>query len=217
MKNIINLSFLFAILVFATGSVHAQQYGQGSTEQPAPNYSISVDKLVSKGPTTKYVENYSQSDPRFHADERIYFLVKVKNTSSITLKNIEVEDKMPEWVAGIEGPGEYIANERVIRWKYNELAPGEERTEKLIAQVLGQNRLPSDRGLFCVSNKAWTRSGGAYDEDMAQFCIEKQVALTTKGGQPVTTTPDSGAPLLVYGLISLGGLGSGIVIKRKNS
>lgn len=220
MKNILVATVLMFVSILNTSFVMADSSQYGQYDGNKPSYSIMVDKMVmtktqTKGGQEVYVDNLSPSDPRFSPDERVYFLIKVKNTSDITLKNVEVEDKMPEWLAAIEGPGDYIANERVVKWKYNELGAGEEKTEKIIAQVLPQAQLPADKGLFCVNNKAWTRSGDVYDEDTAQFCIEKQVTLTTKGGQPVKTTPEAGAPLLAIGALNLLGLGAGIWMKKK--
>ncbi|PIZ65515.1 hypothetical protein COY14_02125 [Candidatus Roizmanbacteria bacterium CG_4_10_14_0_2_um_filter_36_9] len=214
---IIAISLFLGVSIASGVSADTSQYGQYGAG--TPSYSIAIDKMVmtknqTKGGQEIYVDNLTPSDPRYSPDERIYFLIKVKNTSNITLQNVEVEDRMPEWLAAIEGPGEYIANERVVKWKYNELAAGEEKTEKIIAQVLPQAQLPADKGLFCLNNKAWSRSGTAYDEDTAQFCIEKQVI--TNGGQPVTTTPQAGAPLLAFGALNLLGLGVGVWMRGKS-
>ncbi len=196
----------------------SSQYGQydGGT----PNYSIIVDKMVMTGNQTKggqevYVDNLSPSDPRFAPGAQVTFQVKVKNTSDSTLKNIQVKDILPTWVDAIEGPGEYDANSRTISWTYPELKSGEGKMEKIIVQIKPQDQLPADQGLMCMNNKATAKSDTVYDEDTAQFCLEKQVTLTTKGGQPIKTTPDAGAPLLAFGALNMLGLGAGLYLRKK--
>jgi len=208
------VSALNASVVLADSSQYGQ-YGGGT-----PNYSIIIDKMVMTGNQTKggqevYVDNLSPSDPRFAPGAQVTFQVKVKNTSDVTLANIQVKDILPTWVDAVEGPGEYDANSRTISWTYPELKSGEGKLEKIIVQIKPQNELPADQGLMCMNNKATAKSDTAYDEDTAQFCLEKQVTLTTKGGQPIQTTPDAGAPLLAFGALNMLGLGAGLYLRKK--
>lgn len=200
-----------------TGVNQYGQYGQYGNGSPAAG--IMVDKNVSRGEQTKggvtqYVDNFSSSDARFSADQRVYFQIKVKNTSNITLKNVQMTDVLPEYIDAVEGPGDYNATNRVISWTYPELRSGEERIEKLVLQIKPQAQLPSDKGTFCISNKATGRAGDMYDEDSAQFCIEKHVSLT-KGGVP-TQAPQAGAEFgLIFGALNIAGLGAGIYLRKK--
>jgi len=197
------------------------QYGGGS-----PSYSIMIDKMVTTGNQTKggqpsdsegkdvYVDNLSPSDPRFAPNDKVKFQIKIKNTSNVTLENVTVKDILPEWVYAIEGPGDYDKDTHTISWTYPKLDSGQEKIETVIAKVKPQDQLPADKGLICILNKSTVSATNAHDEDTAQFCIEKQV--TTKGGQPVTTTPQAGAPLLAFGALNLLGLGVGVWMRKRN-
>lgn len=215
MKNVL-LFFLLTVLtstsVQAAGSNSVSQYGQygGGT----PSYDITIDKMVSTGTTTKggvtsYVDNYAVSDPRFAPNQKVYFQVKVKNTSNATLTNVEVRDFMPSYVEAVEGPGSYDQNSKTIYWKYDELKAGEEKVEKLVAQVYPQTNLPADKGVMCMTNKASVKADSAFDEDSSQFCVEKQVLNVQ---QVPTAGPEYG---LVVSAISMLGLSAGVYLKRK--
>jgi len=207
-----------SVLNASTVMAGSSQYGQydGGT----PNYSIIVDKMVMTGNQTKggqevYVDNLSPSDPRFAPGAQVIFQVKVKNTSDVSLYNIQVKDILPEWVDAVEGPGDYDGSTRTISWTYPELKSGEGKLEKITVQIKPQDQLPADQGLMCMNNKATAKADNAYDEDTSQFCLEKQVTMTTKGGQPIKTTPDAGAPLLAFGALNMLGLGAGIWLKKR--
>jgi uncharacterized repeat protein (TIGR01451 family) len=214
--------FLFILTLFAAASVSADsgQYGQyGQYGGGSPSTSIIIDKMVSQGSTTKggvvsYVDNYSPSDTRLSPGSKVYFQIKVKNTSEVTLKNVEVQDVLPAHLDAVEGPGTYDQNNKTISWTYPELKPNEEKIEKIIAQVYSQNRLPADKGLFCMTNKATAKVNNLYDDDTAQFCVEKQVALN-KGGVP-QTTPQAGAPGIALSVMSIVSLAGGLYIRRKS-
>lgn len=208
--------FLALTLISAT-AVHADsgQYGQyGPYGGGAPSTSIMVDKTVSRAITTKggvvsYVDNNSASDTRFAPGGRVYFQIKVKNTSNVTLNNVEVSDIMPNEVVAVEGPGTYNEQTKTITWKYDSLKAGEEKTEKIIAQIKGQNALPADKGVICMINKSTVRAGANYDEDTAQFCVEKKVI----GAKKVPTAgPEYG---ILVSLLSFASLGTGVYLKRK--
>jgi len=207
-----------SVLNASTVMAGSSQYGQydGGT----PNYSIIVDKMVMTGNQTKggqevYVDNLSPSDPRFAPGAQVIFQVKVKNTSDVSLYNIQVKDILPEWVDAVEGPGDYDGSTRTISWTYPELKSGEGKLEKITVQIKPQDQLPADQGLMCMNNKATAKADNAYDEDTSQFCLEKQVTMTTKGGQPIKTTPDAGAPLLAFGALNMLGLGAGLYLRKK--
>lgn len=219
MKNVL---VLLILTLFAAASVSADtgQYGQyGQYGGGAPSTSLMIDKTVSMGSTTKggtisYVDNYSPSDARLSPGSKVYFQVKVKNTSGTTLKNVEVKDTLPEYVDAVEGPGTFDQNSKTISWTYAELKANEEKVEKIVAQVYSQNRLPADKGLFCMTNKSTAKVNNLFDEDTAQFCVEKQVALT-KGGVP-QKTPQAGAPGIILSALSMVSLAGGLYIRKKS-
>ncbi len=205
------LSSLFCLL----SSPVSAQYGQYG--QPAPVESILVDKQVSK-PAIKskggimqyeYVDNLTPSDVRFQPGMDIYFKVRVKNTSSVTLNNVMVSDKVPYYLNAVEGPGTFDANSRIISFNAGSFAPNEEKIFWLKMQWFAQNQLPADRGLMCVSNYVRAYTNNASDDDTAQACVEKQVVA-------VKSAPKAGPEmniLLVAG--QLGMLGFGLKLKKR--
>lgn len=217
------------LLPFTTSPVMAQ-YGQYG--QPAPVETILVDKQVGKpqfkstvpATTTKggiviaptpgaveYVDNLTPSDTRFQPGMNIMFKVRVKNTSSVTINNVMVSDKAPQYMEPIEGPGAYDANTRIISFNAGTFAPNEEKIYYFKMQWAGQNALPADRGLLCASNYVRAYTNNASDDDTAQACVEKQVV-------GVKAAPKAGPEmniLLVAG--QLGVLGFGLNLKKKAS
>ena len=220
--------FKYVVLILTIlaipASVHAgtSQYGQYGGG--APSYSIVIDKMVAiKGGATKggqpvFVDNLTPSDARYIPGDRVEFQVKIRNTANINLTNVQVQDILPDWLDAAEGPGSYNGATRTITWSYPQLLAGEERIERVVAQVKPQQELPADKGLMCMNNKAVVSANNAYDEDTAQLCVEKQVTMvTTKGGQPITQNPEAGAPLLIIGALNLLALGAGIRIRKLTS
>lgn len=202
-----------------TSMADSTQYGQyGQYGGGQPSYTIMIDKMVATGQKTKggqqtFVDNLSSSDTKFAPGTRVEFQVKVKNTSNITLNDVKVQDVLPSYLDAFEGPGEYNTDTRTISWTYGELKSGEEKIERVLGQIKSQGELPADKSIVCQSNLSKVNVGTAYDEDTAQFCIEKQVVGV--GGQPVKTTPEAGAPLLAIGVLNLLGLGTGVWLKKR--
>lgn len=206
------------------------QYGQYG--QPAPVETILVDKQVGKAQfksavpatTTKggvviaptpgaieYVDNLTPSDTRFQPGMNIMFKIRVKNTSSVTLNNVMVSDKAPQYMEPIEGPGTYDANTRIISFNAGTFAPNEEKIYYFKMQWAAQDKLPADRGLLCASNYVRAYTNNTSDDDTAQACVEKQVV-------GVKAAPKAGPELnilLVAG--QLGMLGIGLNLKKKSS
>jgi uncharacterized repeat protein (TIGR01451 family) len=214
MKKLFLFSALTAALLLVSAPVSAQ-YGQYG--QPAPSESILVDKQVSK-PVTKtkggtlqyeFVDNLTPSDIRFQPGMDIYFKVRVKNTSSITLNNVMVADKVPYYLNAIEGPGTYDASTQTISFNAGTFAPNEEKVYWFKMQWFAQSQLPADKGLMCATNYVRAYTNNASDDDTAQACVEKQVLA-------VKTAPKAGPEmniLLVAGQLGL--LGFGINLKKK--
>jgi uncharacterized repeat protein (TIGR01451 family) len=220
MKNIklFSLTFLTIIALLSTaqtaeaGNGSYGQYGQYGTVTPSQG--ITVDKLVGRGSTTKggqisFVDNYSPNDTRFRPGEKVYFQIKVKNTSNVTLTNVVVKDYIPTYMEPMEGPGTYDANTRTVTYTIASLKPGQEHVANLLMQVYPQNKLAADKGLMCLTNKAQATVNGMTDDDTAQFCVEKEVV-------GVQNVPSTGPEL---GLLFLGGniatLAGGMFLKKK--
>ncbi len=218
MKQIL-IAIAFLLITAPAVSAAAGQYGQyGQYVGGAPSRDIMVDKMVATGQKTKggqqtFVDNLTPSDPRFTPGTQVTFQVKVKNTSDVTLSNVQVQDILPDYVDAVEGPGDFDPNTRTITWNYAELKSGEEKIERVVAQIKPQAQLPADKGLMCLNNKAVATADNARDEDTAQFCVEKQVV--TEQGKAPTTTPEAGAPLLAIGALNLAGLAGGIWLRKR--
>jgi len=223
-KNISFLSIVFTLVAFslinATNvSADSGQYGQyGGT---TPTLSILIDKTVAKpggGVQTKggiatyeYVDNLSPADVRFKPGNQVMFKLKVKNTSNTSISNVTVKDFIPVYLEPIEGPGTYDSNSRVITFDAGSFAADEEKTYLLKMQLNTQDKMPSDKGLFCLTNKAQAYNGNVSDDDTTQFCIEKEVINTVE-------TPKAGPEMglfMMLGELGLLGMGLKLTLTRR--
>ena len=221
-KVFVALITFIAVITLIPSSVQAQ-YGQYGG-QPAPVQTILIDKMVGKPSvptkggvvTVQYVDNLTPSDPRFAPGQEVMFKLKVKNTSNVTLNNVTVKDYVPAYIEPVEGPGTFDSTSRVITWDAGSFAPNEEKTYFIKMQLATQDKMPANKGLFCLTNKGQVYNGYASDDDSAQFCVEKMVISTTKGGL-VTTTPKAG-PEMGLALIGLNAISIyvGLKLKKKS-
>ncbi len=205
------LSAISTLLFLATAA-----YGQYGA--PGPSLSILIEKMVSTPGTSggqatnaTFVDNLSPSDPRFAPGQTLFFKLVVQNTSNVTITNVTVTDNVPTDIQPISGPGSFDSNSRVLTFGAGDFNPGDQKTYYLQMQVLPQNQLPADQGLFCQTNTATASNGTVSDNSSSQFCIEKQVlgvATTPSAG------PEFGAVLLSLDLI---GVGAGWLLKKKIS
>jgi len=204
---IFSLFFLASPALACTG-----QYGQYGN--PCPSYAIVVDKMVGIPGTSNdansytYVDNLSVSDPRFKPDQAVFFKIKVKNTSTTKLVGMEVRDTVPSYLEPLEGPGTFNSTNREIVWNAGDFEVDEEKTYIFKMRVYSQGNLPSDKGLFCVTNFVKANSSNAYDEDTAQLCIEKTVSAPA--------VPKAGpeyALFLLAGQVAM--FGAGYLIRKK--
>lgn len=221
----ISTMFLVTAPVMAGNDQYGQygQYGQQpGEEQPyssptQPAESLLVDKLVAfpgtqqtKGGVSmdRFVDNLSPNDARFSPNTKVLFRVKIKNTSGVTLKNVTLKDYIPDYMEPVSGPGTYDPETRIITYVIPEIKPGEEKVYDFEMQIVAQNKLPADKGIVCVLNKAEAYTDMTRDEDASQLCVEKAV-------QGITTVPKTGPEL---GLFVLAGnvlaFGAGTVLRR---
>lgn len=213
MKKLI-LFLLTALVIFSFSKSVSANYGQYET--PAPSLSILIDKMVGKpdvnvkdATSAVYVDNLSLTDTRFKPGNFVFFKIKVKNTSNEKLYNVVLKDFVPSYIDPVEGPGIFDSSNRQITFNIGDMNADEERIFYMKMQVLNQNQLPNDKGLFCIINKAQASNDKTFDDDTSQLCIEKQVTAVTK-------TPSAGPE---FGLILIGlnmlTIGAGLIIKRK--
>ncbi len=210
------LILVFGFLFFASSSVLAQ-YGQyGQYGGSLPSKTILIEKMVGKPVQTKggtdqldYVDNLSPSDPRFAPEQQIVFRLKVKNTSDVSLNNVEVKDFVPEFLTPVSGSGSFDAASRIVSFNAGDFAAGQEKVYFLTMKISSQNQMPADKGLICEINKSEASNSEVFDEDSAQFCIEKQVL----GVQHVPSAgPEMGFALMG---LEVGLLGVGITLKKR--
>jgi uncharacterized repeat protein (TIGR01451 family) len=217
MKKFLLILLLATSYLLLATNVSAQ-YGQ-----PSYNYSIIIDKFVgyplsNKGGSfpcdwsIEYSDNYLPADlnRRYKPNQIICFQIKVKNTSNVLLTDVRVSDTLPAYIAPLEGPGSFNSSTRLISWSAGDFAPNEERVYFMKVQIYNTVSLPADKGLFCLTNKAEVWGPNTYDDDYAQFCVEKQVS-------PVPPAVPSAGPEM--GVLLLTGesimLGLGIYLKKR--
>ena len=209
---------LFLTVIFSPAFVHADSGCDTLYSTCTPSQSIIVDKTVGKvvvnadsSTSLIYVDNLTTSDPRFHSGDYIYFRIRVKNTSSVSINNITAKDWIPSYIEPVEGPGTYDGKARTVTWDAGSFGIGEEKFYTFKMQIDSPQYLPADKGLFCLINKAEAGNGTVYNSDTAQFCVEKQVTN-------VVTTPKAGPEFaMLIPLFSLLTGSIGIWIKKKAS
>ncbi len=207
--------FIATILLFVGLSlpVFAQYgpYGGGVSK------SIIIDKSIynpnqSKGGSTdaSYIDNFYSTDFKFSPNQEIKFRLKVKNTSDSILYGITVKDFVPSYLEPKEYPGDYNSENRTLTLNAGDFGVNEEKIYYFTFKILPQNKLPNDKGVMCLVNKAEASGDSVYDDDTAQFCIEKLVV-------GVKEVPAAG-PELGLGLLALQGLGlgAGIWLRKRN-
>lgn len=181
MKTILYLLFAFcAVLVLGATTLSADNsYGQYST--PSGKSGIVVDKFVGiphsrkDGTVYTFVDNLGPRDFKFTPGALLFFKVRVSNVSGETLHNVTLTDTFPSYVMVYEDQGTFNKSNNTLTINVGTLAKDESKSYTLKAKVLGQEKLPTDKGLFCLINKVAATSDNGSDEDNAQFCIEKQV------------------------------------------
>jgi len=183
---------------------------------PAGALTILIDKTVGKpiGQTKgglvslDYVDNLSVSDYKFRPGQEIFFQLKVKNTSGVSLSNVTVKDYVPSYLEPIEGPGSFDEGSRIITINAGNFAVDEEKVYVMKMKVFSQDKLPADKGLFCLVNKADASTNGVYDDDTSQFCIEKEVIAAEK---VPSAGPEMGV-LILAGELTV--LGLGVMLRK---
>lgn len=147
-----------------------------------------IDKFVArpsgqtKGDSVslEYVDNLGTADFKFKPGDEVSFQLKVKNATNQKLESVTIEDFLPPSLEPLEGPGSYDDKNRVITIDAGSFNVGEEKFYFIKMRVIPQERLPADKGLLCEINKAVAKSGAITDDDVAQFCIEKEVLKVVK-------------------------------------
>lgn len=219
LSKIVITTGLVLSVFFVAGKVNASGctplYGGGVT---CPRRGeILIDKQVRRADKDIFVDNLTEFDTKFSAEQEVVFRILVKNTGDDTIDEIQVKDIMPDFVTFISGPGNFDKNESkngTLTFYINNLAPSETREYWIYGKIFATNDLPES--VICkLQNRAQARaSGDRFDEDVAELCSEK-VGIT-KGGVPIKEIPKTGFEGALLTLASLSSiLGAGFVLRRK--
>jgi uncharacterized repeat protein (TIGR01451 family) len=219
MKKTLFITAALTVILLGSAKITLADYGCSPGEYGScpSNQTIMIDKTVGKvvstgnnTSTVQYVDNLSPNDPRFNAGNTIYFQLKVKNTSSTLESNVKVVDIVPSYIEPAEGPGNYDVNSRTITFYIPQLQANEEKVYTVRMQVVSADKMGA--GVACENNKATASVNTAYDEDTAQFCLEKPGQTVTG----ITQVPSTGASDWIVTLLgSISALSAGILLKKK--
>lgn len=216
---------LSGVLMALPQSAHAQYGGQyGSTGQygsygsggNVPSNKIEIDKKVAQAntvfnkggvQTAVYKDNLSLSDVRYQPGAKAVYKLIVKNTSNTVLKNIAVTDFIPAFEEPMVGPGNFDKNTRQISYVIKQLNPGQSDTQYLEVQIYPQDKLPADKGIVEINNKAQAKAENAFSEDTSKLFVEKQAIA-------ITEVPKTG-PELGLAFLALQGVGLAIGLKLR--
>jgi len=190
-------SFILVIAFYATSSVNTAYgagygcqpiYGGGETCVTAGN--LLINKMVQNPSTGVFVDNLSVNDPRYSPSQTITFQINITNTGDAKINQVTVVDTLPLYVKFVSGPGNFDANTKKLTFQVMDLNPGETRVFTLQGQVQDSKGLPSNQTVTCDVNQAQgTADNGQKSTDNSQFCVEKQMVPTTKGGLPILPVP----------------------------
>lgn len=182
----------FSIPAYAAGVYGAAVGGPcqavyGGGEVCVQKGNIAVNKMVLNPQTHTFTDNLEIKDPRHNPDQIVTFQITVTNTGKSKLSKVEVKDNFPQFVNFVSGPGSFDSNNKTLTFNVNDLNPNESRNFKIIGKVVTVDKLNVD-GIVCVVNQSTARADEQISQDNAQFCLEKNIAVT-KGGQLVFPAP----------------------------
>lgn len=228
MKKVLLISLSAGVISLASfvSAVNADTscqpiYGGGQTCVQVGN--ITINKTVKNPSTGSFVDNLGTGDPKFSPTNTVAFKITVTNTGDSDISKTTVKDTLPNYVTFVSGPGKFDNNTKVLTFDVENLAAGASKTFDVTAKVVEAKNLPGDQSTICVVNQATAKTNDNQESsDNAQFCIEKEVTPTTKGGlkvfpaPEVKTTPSTGPEMFaLIGLIPSGL--AGLVLRKKAS
>ncbi len=192
-------------------------YGGGQTCTIVNN--LVIDKKVLNPKTNQLVDNLGVNDPKYQSGFLLNFQITLTNTGSVPLDNVLVRDIFPQFTTFSSGAGNFDQNTRTLTFTVNNLLPQETRSFFVLGRIVDENQLPSDFQVSCLVNQVSASFNNLTSQDSSQFCIEKKLVPTTKGGFPVLSpVPVTGAPstgpeaLILFSLIPT--LGAGIFLRK---
>lgn len=166
------LAFLmFSSSVFAAGINPSCPSVYGAT---CPSGQLFVDKKVRNPQSGEFVESLSANDPTFLPDQEVGFRIEVKNTGSSDLDNIQVQDKLPDFVEFVSGPGNFDQNSKALNFSIDKLKAGEFKIFELKVKILSGKSLPAE-GVTCLTNFAQAQKDQQVVQDSSVFCVQTQI------------------------------------------
>lgn len=234
--KIINTIFAVLIAMIAVQTVGAtrveaskvecfKQYGGGETCIVKKEGKLELDKKV-KNPKSGNFESDIKptggSNPySFKSGENVVFRIIVKNVGDVELKDIELKDRLPNFVKYHSGDGKGASDNTQVEFSKFNLKPGESKEFQFMTRIAHDGILPKDSRI-CVTNIAEAKGIWANDKDKkeeavdyANFCIElpkikgvedvkkeapKVLPVTGADTMILVTTAAFGLMLIGYGL-----------------
>lgn len=187
---------LTVFLFFISVNIANASYGE---EQP-PASRIMIEKWIWNPGSNSFVENLSVNQFLFLPDQEVTFKVEVKNHGNKDLDNVEVNDRLPNEVWFVSGPGDYNQDKHTLTFKIDKLKAGESKAYEVKAKIKGADSLPSN--VFCTSNLAEVRAENMVSQDTTSFCAQKKVLGVVK--ELPKTGPNTLAIMLAMTILSSG-------------
>ena len=228
-KTLILASFTTVFFLGSASLVNADQYGNPQYGGGGPSVFLSINKVVKNPKTGEFVDNLGINDPKYQPDNTVSFQLTITNTSNQSIESIKIKDFLPDHLTFSAGPGSYDSKTKTLILGLDKLESQESRTYTIQAKADKADKLPSDQGIVCVTNRAQairneTKGGREIveSEDSSQLCIENPVLpATTKGGlkvfpQPQTSkTPATGPEALAL-IPLIGSAFGGLALRLKS-
>src|SRR3989338_8635645 len=159
-----------------------------------------IDKMVLNPATNVFVDHLGPTDPKYRPLQIITFEIRVENSGEETLSEVNVTDKLPDFVDYMSGPGTFNKDGKTVNFTVENLEPGESETFNIKARASHQAVLPEEKNVICPVNEVEAETTDRQEEDKSQFCIEKEME--------VPQVPEAGAdPIILSGLASALSLG----------
>jgi len=236
--------YLFAYLIFglfsillSPGIVTADNqencqpiYGGG--ESCVQKGKVAINKTVRNPQTLQYVENLGVQDPKYSPNQTVQFQITVKNTSNTPIGNIEIKDRLPQYLDCASEVSSQCNNAtKIITFTIDNLNANEIKIYTFKGKVASINNLSEDKEAICLVNQALATQNKQTSQDNSLFCIQKNEAPSattqqtnpgsTKGGLPVyppsrtKSTPGTGPETVaLFGLLASGLFGFMLRQKR---
>lgn len=227
MNKLLLIVLFFVISLATAGVVSAQTetnctpiYGGGTS---CVSTGLVIDKKVKHPQVNTFVDNLTVNDPKYAPDQSIAFRINVTNTGTTDFAPVTITDTLPLYLTGVTGSGSFNVSNNTVTFTLDSLKAGETKSVEFQATTASESALPTNQGITCVTNKAQAQAANLASEDIASYCIQKQVLAdipTTKGGLPVypeptiTETPKTGPEALAFAAL-VPGSALGYFLRKK--